>query len=132
MKLPIKDKYFDDIKKGKKIAEYRDAHITFVNEKTGESMRAEVISADVQEGLKDKFPDVLEDDKTIVFMLRPSLEEPNPELDLINNTRYRIVIQCVEHGYTHLAQVRVNAKNHKVILGKIKAALHRERFAAGA
>jgi len=42
MKLPIKKKYFDEIKIGKKTKEYRDAHITFVCEETGEQLRMEV------------------------------------------------------------------------------------------
>ncbi len=42
MKLPIKKKYFDEIKSGKKTKEYRDAHITFVCEETGEQLRMEV------------------------------------------------------------------------------------------
>mgnify|MGYP001574359729 CR=1 FL=1 len=32
MKLPIKKQYFDEIKKGLKIIEYRDAHISFIPE----------------------------------------------------------------------------------------------------
>ena len=39
MKLPIKHKYFEQIKSGKKDIEYRDAHITFIDEKTGETLR---------------------------------------------------------------------------------------------
>jgi len=39
MKLPIKKKYFDKIKNGDKKEDYRDAHITFVCEETGEKLR---------------------------------------------------------------------------------------------
>lgn len=42
MKLPIKKKYFDEIKSGKKNIEYRDAHITFVCEETKEKLRMDV------------------------------------------------------------------------------------------
>jgi len=42
MKLPIKKKYFDLIKAGKKTVEYRDAHITFICEETGERLRKDV------------------------------------------------------------------------------------------
>jgi len=35
MKLKTKKKYFDKIKAGEKLVDYRDAHITFVNEETG-------------------------------------------------------------------------------------------------
>jgi len=38
MKLPIKQKYFNQIKKGLKTLEVRDAHITFVCEKTGHTL----------------------------------------------------------------------------------------------
>ena len=39
MKLPIRKKYFDQIKEGKKELEMRSAHITFVCEETGETLR---------------------------------------------------------------------------------------------
>lgn len=42
MKMPIKGKYFDEIKAGKKTVEYRDAHITFVNEDNGDEMTKDV------------------------------------------------------------------------------------------
>ena len=42
MKLPIKKKYFDKIKSGEKRLEFRDAHITFVCEETGEQLRKDV------------------------------------------------------------------------------------------
>lgn len=70
MKLPIKKKYFDQIKAGVKLQEYRDAHITFVCEETGETMRREIMHADVFKRKKDLYPDVLEDEKVIMFSLR--------------------------------------------------------------
>jgi hypothetical protein len=42
MKLPIKKKYFDQIKNGTKELEWRDAHITFICEETGETLRKEI------------------------------------------------------------------------------------------
>lgn len=42
IKLPIKKKWFDQIKNGRKTTEYREAHITFVCEETGETLRKEV------------------------------------------------------------------------------------------
>lgn len=42
MKLIIKKKYFDKIKTGDKNWDYRDSHITFVCEETGEELRKEV------------------------------------------------------------------------------------------
>jgi len=35
MKMKTKKKYFDKIKSGEKLVDYRDAHITFINEETG-------------------------------------------------------------------------------------------------
>jgi len=35
MKLKTKQKYFRKIKSGEKLIDYRDAHITFINEETG-------------------------------------------------------------------------------------------------
>ena len=49
MKLPIKKKYFDQIKNGEKTVEYRDAHITFICEETGERLRKEVSDIIVQD-----------------------------------------------------------------------------------
>lgn len=47
MKLPIKKEFFNMIKLGKKRFEYRDAHITFVCEGTGEQLRKEVKGVDI-------------------------------------------------------------------------------------
>lgn len=44
MKLPIKKNFFDLIKSGKKNVELRDAHITFICEETGETLRKEITS----------------------------------------------------------------------------------------
>lgn len=55
MKLPIKKEYFDAIKDGSKIYEFRDAHITFVCESTGRALRKNVVSIDLID--KTKIPD---------------------------------------------------------------------------
>ena len=70
MRLPIKKKYFDLIKSGKKTVEYRDAHITFVCEETGETMRCEVTGSTVMPRSPEWFDDVLEDDNMICFEIR--------------------------------------------------------------
>ena len=79
MKLPIKKKWFDLIKKGEKNLEFRDAHITFICEETGEKLRKEITSAIIvdksiikfEEGLTKKDLDELfEDDKLIRFALK--------------------------------------------------------------
>jgi hypothetical protein len=43
MKLKTKDKYFRQIKSGKKLVDYRDAHITFINESTGSKYIRKVV-----------------------------------------------------------------------------------------
>ena len=70
MKLQIKKKYFDLIKEGKKNIEYRDAHITFICEETGEIIRKDVVGAIVVERSPEWFDDVLEDELMICFELR--------------------------------------------------------------
>jgi len=69
MKLPIKKKYFDQIKNGKKKVDYRDAHITFVNEETGEKIVKKVKRCQVERHPPKFMTDVLEDDEMIVFEL---------------------------------------------------------------
>ena len=70
MKLPIKKKYFDQIKSGHKTIEWRDAHITFICEETGEMLTKKVIFCKVMEGIREEYPDVLEDEKSIGFSLQ--------------------------------------------------------------
>lgn len=74
MKLPIKKKYFDEIKEGKKFFEVRDAHITFVCEETGEELRKEVVGCKILKKsnhyLTKYFEEgILEDEGIIVFYL---------------------------------------------------------------
>ena len=69
MKLPIKKKYFNQIKSGKKDIEYRDAHITFVCEETGETLRKEVLVSDVIER-NGRNSDVLKEDYILRFFLK--------------------------------------------------------------
>lgn len=73
MKLSIKKEYFDAIKNGSKCFDYRDAHITFVCEETGETLRKEVV--DVSLILESFAPEeyrgkgLLEDERIIRFAL---------------------------------------------------------------
>ena len=69
MKLYVKDKYFQWIKKGMKNEDYRDAHITFINEDTNEILIKNIASATVIDRPKDLFSDVLHDDRAIIFFL---------------------------------------------------------------
>lgn len=79
MKLPIKKKYFDLIKEGKKQWEYRDAHITFVCEETGETLVKKVdgiyliTKDDLPEDLKNS--SMFEDNFIIEFRLRRELRK---------------------------------------------------------
>jgi len=73
MKLPIKKKCFDQIKSGKKKIEYRDAHITFVCEETGETIRKDISRIELHckdilklDGLSDQEISEMFEDKTIV------------------------------------------------------------------
>jgi len=69
MKLPIKKEYFDKIVSGEKEIEFRDAHITFVCEETGETITKKVFSCNVELRPDNFHKDVLEDDFMIVFDL---------------------------------------------------------------
>ena len=78
MKLPIKKKWFDMIKSGKKNFEFRDAHITFVCEETGETLKKDInkiqlIPIDALTGFRDnsnygeEFFECFDDDTIIQF-----------------------------------------------------------------
>ena len=73
MKLPIKHEYFEKIKAGVKEIDFRDAHITFIDEDTGEKLRKNVIGVWLTD--KHKLPMSLDtsslftDDKIIAFEL---------------------------------------------------------------
>ena len=73
MKLPIKKKWFDKIKNGEKLIEYRDAHITFVCEETGETLHREVYevsispTSEIDKEIKES--GCISDDWVIVFEL---------------------------------------------------------------
>lgn len=67
MKLPIKKVYFDQIREGMKTSEYRDAHITFICEETGETLRKNILMASVVNRPDDFYPDVLEDKRMLVM-----------------------------------------------------------------
>ena len=71
MKLPIKDRYFQELKEGKKKTEFRDAHITFVNEKTGETLRKEVVRCCTEHNstFKALYPGEITEDKVVIFTL---------------------------------------------------------------
>jgi len=79
MKLPIKKVYFDQIREGKKTVEYRDAHITFVCEETGETLRRDVTGSIVMPRSPEWFEDVLEDDNMICFELREVSQKEGKE-----------------------------------------------------
>lgn len=73
MKLPIKKEYFDAIKDGSKIYEFRDAHITFICESTGRAMRKKIVSIDLidKTEIPDTYPpELFTDDVLIIFQLK--------------------------------------------------------------
>ena len=73
MKLITLKKYFDKIKAGEKKIDYRDAHLTFVCEETGETIKKNVISVKIVD--KVELPDelkessIFDDEKVIAFEL---------------------------------------------------------------
>ncbi len=73
MKLPIKKEYFDLVKAGIKQREYRDAHITFVCEETGETLRRDVVGVEIADRnfMPEEIRDspMFEDESIIVFKL---------------------------------------------------------------
>lgn len=77
MKLPIKKKWFDLIKSGEKSFEWRDAHITFICEETGEILKKKIVfvelidKKDVTEYFTPKELDKLyEDDELVGFYFK--------------------------------------------------------------
>lgn len=71
MKLVTKKKYFDLIKAGEKVFDYRDAHITFVCEETGETLQKLVCSVTMLDKTSHLVPDIpeLSDEMIIRFGL---------------------------------------------------------------
>lgn len=71
MKLPIKKRYFDMILNGKKDLEFRDAHITFICEKTKRTLRVDVEEVDMVDRLdvNKKYRHLFKDKKVIKFWL---------------------------------------------------------------
>lgn len=80
MKLPIKKRYFDLIKSGRKKIEYREAHITFVCEETKEEFRVEVPTVFITERalIPRSAKEVIKEKYVIAFNLKST---PKPEGD---------------------------------------------------
>jgi len=74
MKLKAKPVYFNAIRSGKKLVDYRDAHITFVNEETGQKCIRDIIGvkmvkrSDLPEDLRDDMM-LFSDDSIVAFTL---------------------------------------------------------------
>jgi len=83
MKLPIKDKYLQEIKNGAKNIEFRDAHLTLESIETSEVLRVEVKSVQMldKNALPSKLQDsgMFEDDTVMAFNLKPILKEKDKE-----------------------------------------------------
>jgi len=71
MKLPIKKKYFDLIKSGEKKTEYRDSHITFICEETGETIQKNVWDVHIvhKSNVPSEYKDVIGDEFVLRFLL---------------------------------------------------------------
>ena len=70
MKVSIKKKFFDQIKSGEKEIEWRDSHITFICEETGEKLRmniTEVIVTERESYEKWDIPNMSEEDFKKMF-----------------------------------------------------------------
>ena len=77
MKLPIKKKFFDQLKTGEKTFDARDAHLTFVCEETGEEFRVPAVKSialipkksleAVMDGDVSEFDDMFTDEYQMVF-----------------------------------------------------------------
>jgi len=77
MKLPIKKRYFDMIAKGTKDMEFREAHITFVCEKTKRTLRMDVEEVDIVDKLDvdKKYRPLFKERNIIRFWLK----KPKPK-----------------------------------------------------
>jgi len=69
MKLKIKKNYFDLIKSGIKDIDYRDAHITFVCEETGETLVKYIRDIKLVQREEGLYSDVLSDKWIVRFSL---------------------------------------------------------------
>jgi len=71
---PYQEKYFDQIMEGEKVTEFRDAHLTFICEETGEILRMNVENVfkmnteDLNINPEEK-KDLFEDETVIGFVL---------------------------------------------------------------
>ena len=76
MKLPIKKKWFDKIKKGEKTREFREAHITFICEETGEKLRKKVIGVGLfdRKNLHESIKSLFKEKTLIVFDLKATAD----------------------------------------------------------
>jgi len=82
MKLPIKKKYFDLIKSGAKSLGFRDAHITFVCEETGETLKKEVL--DVMVLSKAKLSKLFPDEKNPLVQDPKMFDEEDKHVMIFN------------------------------------------------
>lgn len=80
MKLPIRKKWFDKIKRGEKLEEFRDAHFTLQCIETGETLVVDVTQSEVQSSAdtkamlapisKQEFKSMFSDNRQLRFKLR--------------------------------------------------------------
>ena len=72
MKLPIKHEYFIQIKEGTKKIEWRDDHITFIDEETKEQLQMKVRGCFIAKtkSLPKEIQTLFTDDEVIGFLLK--------------------------------------------------------------
>ena len=76
MKLPIKKKYFDQIKAGSKEVDFKDAHLTLICEETKEKLVVDIIDCRLMNKSSIKSLSLSEkqklftDDKVVAFLIR--------------------------------------------------------------
>lgn len=84
MRLPIRHKYFQDIKNGKKLVEIRDAHLTLIDITTEEILRVDVSSVSMIQkknlSIEQQASGMFSDDKQMVFTLKPIMGGEKNEL----------------------------------------------------
>jgi len=106
MKLPIKQKYFKAIKMGVKNFEFRDAHITFVCEETGETLIKDVVGVKIV-NKQDMFSKLFEDGTLIEFELSKRTSHAklhNETIELVEKSpkdprsRKNVLMKCEHCG----------------------------------
>ena len=110
MKLPIKKEWLKKIKNGEKKVEYRDAHITFVCEETGEEITKSVLEVGLvglnegpEEAIKDGY---LSEKDLICFWLG---NKPNRKIKIKKKkvSKYKDYMETLNEELEHYKITRI-------------------------